>query len=81
MLLHVEVKGTTSPGERVLLTRNEVRHAKETDAAVALFLLAGITVSKHGENPVSSGGSQIVLDPWHIDDGTLEPLAFDYRLP
>ena len=33
--LHVEVKGTTSQGERVLLTRNEVAHAREWYPGVA----------------------------------------------
>lgn len=36
--LHVEVKGTTSRGEKIVLTRNEVAHARGTDATVALFV-------------------------------------------
>ena len=42
--LHVEVKGTTSRGDKVLLTRNEVSHARGTDAGLALFVLAGVVL-------------------------------------
>jgi hypothetical protein len=80
-VLHVEVKGTTSQGERVLLTRNEVFHAKRTESAVALFILARIILIKSDDSVVASGGTQIILDPWHINDGALEALAFEYTLP
>jgi hypothetical protein len=42
--LRVEVKGTTTPGFSILLTRNEVRHARAHDGRMALFLVSEIMV-------------------------------------
>lgn len=79
--LHVEVKGTTTVGEEVLLTPNEVRHAR-TFGHVALFVLAGIEVVRRPDGTVeASGGRPTVFDPWTIDDGVLEPIGFKYRVP
>src|SRR5262249_15610418 len=38
--LRVEVKGTTSEGNRILLTRNEVTHARRVFPPIALYVLA-----------------------------------------
>jgi hypothetical protein len=40
--LHVEVKGTTSDGTQILLTANEVRHARDHYPKVALFILGKV---------------------------------------
>jgi hypothetical protein len=42
---HVEVKGTTSAGERVPLTRNEVAHARECHPNVVLIVVSRIRVT------------------------------------
>jgi len=78
--LHVEVKGTTTSGARVLLTRNEVAHARATYPDVALFVLAGITLGPRPEY-AASGGRATVLHPWRLDDAGLEALGFEYTLP
>ena len=44
--LRVEVKGTTSPGDRILLTRNEVTHARRMFPRVALYVLADIQLQR-----------------------------------
>lgn len=78
---HVEVKGTTGgPGE-VLLTPNEVAHAR-TYPFVALFVVSNIAVQRgeHDER-TTSGGTTTLLHPWSIDDGQLQPLGFRYCLP
>jgi hypothetical protein len=46
--LHVEVKGTTSDGDRVLLTRNEVSHARDWYPRVALIVVSCIELIKYG---------------------------------
>ena len=66
--LRVEVKGTTSAGRKVLLTRNEVRHAHGTDDEIALFILAGVTVSEEDGRVRARGGVHRVLHPWTLDD-------------
>ena len=78
--LHVEVKGVTSDGSEVNLTRNEVEHARER--RTALFVLSHVEVSyADGGEPVASGGNARVLCPWRVDDGDLTALAYSYRVP
>lgn len=78
---HVEVKGTTSDGTEVILTPNEVRHARE-HPDTALFVLSNIIVERSQDGTVTTaGGDKHVYDPWPIDDGTLVPLGFRYLVP
>jgi hypothetical protein len=74
--LRVEVKGTTSLGLSVLLTRNEVRHAQENNGCVALFVVSNIVANVSG----CTGGAIHVLEPWDIQKDELEPVAFECRL-
>lgn len=75
--MRVEVKGTTSLGHSVLLTRNEVLHAQENRGVVALFLVSKIRVSASGS---CCGGKTHALEPWDIRDDELKPIAFECRL-
>jgi hypothetical protein len=78
---HVEVKGTTQDGTEVLLTPNEVSHAREIQH-VALFILSNVVVERADDGTVTAtGGVRHHYDPWHIDDGTLIPLGFRYQVP
>jgi hypothetical protein len=80
-VLHVEVKGTTSTGERVLLTRNEVAEAKASYPGTALFVLADVTVAKEaGGRPSARGGRVVVLEPWMPSDEHLDPVAYEYAV-
>lgn len=79
--IHVEVKGVSTDGAEVNLTRNEVAHAREYRRPV-LFVVSGIEVSYGGDGgPVAGGGQARILDPWRLDDGELAALAYSYRLP
>jgi hypothetical protein len=78
---HVEVKGTTADGTEVILTPNEVRHAREHPDA-ALFILSNIIVERSQDGTVTAtGGEKHVYDPWPIDNGTLVPLGYRYLVP
>lgn len=78
---HVEVKGTTSDGADVILTPNEVAHARRLEH-VALFILSNVLVERADDGAATAtGGVRHIYDPWHIDDGTLIPLGFRYRVP
>jgi hypothetical protein len=57
-VLRVEVKGTTSTGERVVLTRNEVAQAKAEYPNTALYVLADVTVVKGTDDRPSVRGRQ-----------------------
>lgn len=68
--LRVEVKGTTGGGDSVLLTRNEVQHARQHYPHVALFIVHGIQLTGRGtEAPSASGGHVRLFNPWDLDDG------------
>lgn len=75
--LRVEVKGTTSRGLSVLLTRNEVRHAEANIDRMALFVVSEISARSPGD---CSGGIVRVLEPWDIHQDQLDPVAFECRL-
>src|SRR5439155_22462295 len=68
-ILHVEVKGTTSEGGSILLTANEVAHARNF-RHTTLFVLHDIRVE--GNPPRATGGEARILDPWTIDEDQLE---------
>ncbi len=77
--LRVEVKGTTSEGAQVLLTPNDVAHARRYHPHVALFVVARIRVEgAETATPRVSGGEPDVIYPWLIDDDRLTPLGFAY---
>ena len=71
-ILHVEVKGTHTRGEKVELTDGEVRHNRNTaDCAAdyhAFYEVARITVSPEGEITRSDGEEVTCILPWIIDE-------------
>jgi hypothetical protein len=80
--LHVEVKGTTGDGIAVLLTPNEVDHARRQHPHVALFVAAGIrVVGAPDGSPQAADGAPRIYEPWQIDDGVLTPLGYSYVPP
>jgi len=78
---YVEVKGTTTDGAEVILTPNEVAHARENPCA-ALFVVSNITVERAEDGSMTAAnGQHFCYDPWRLDDGTLTPLGFRYQVP
>jgi hypothetical protein len=78
--LFVEVKGTTSPGETVILTRNEVALHQREYPSNALFIVTHIQLEK-GDEPKASGGIPRVISPWKILHEALNPLGYEYQVP
>lgn len=78
--LHVEVKGTTTRGDEVRLTPNEVAHARAY-SRTALFVVSevGIGIEADG-TPVASGGKQRVFNPWAFDPSRVQATGYVYRL-
>lgn len=75
--LHVEVKGTTSLGEAVVLTRREVELHRDTFPANALIVVHSIELD--GEK--ASGGQVTHIQPWAIHDDDLQVIGYTYRTP
>ena len=77
--LHVEVKGTTGAGAKVILTRNEVAFQKSCFPENALLIVSNIEISFEGEIR-TSGGKITFISPWKIDDSDLVPISFEYSV-
>ncbi len=78
-VVKVEVKGTTTDGAQVVLTRNEVNLHRAEHPHTALAVVRNVTLDRSGERPVASGGELVLVMPWEIDEGGLSPIAYDYR--
>ncbi len=76
--LHVEVKGTTTDGRAVILTPNEVKHARSrTEAKKTLYVLHSIQL-KRGK---AGNGQQIVISRWQLQEAALRPTGYIYTVP
>jgi len=74
--LHVEVKGTTTDGDAIVLTYNEVKHACDRRNSCVLFVLHSIRL----KGKKASGGKRFVMDPWRPQQAKLTPVSYTYRL-
>ncbi len=80
--LHVEVKGTSTDGSGVLLTRNEVTHAHAYYPLVSLFIVANVQLQRANDGTcIASGGQNIVREPWNLNEKDLSALTYSYRVP
>ena len=78
--LFVEVKGTTSDGESIILTKNEVAFHRDTWPRNALIVVTAIILDHSGERPSARGGSLSMVSPWEIEDDRLAPISFLYSM-
>jgi hypothetical protein len=76
--IQVEVKGTTTERTKVILTPNEVDHAR---AAYPNGVLLVVSKIHRSEGNVCYGGNVGEFNPWSIDKGRLEPVGYEYSVP
>lgn len=79
--LYVEVKGTTTRGEKVILTKNEVAFAREHGPDMVLYIRSDVELTGRKGNPSASGGAARIIRPWDVDKGTLEASQYEYEPP
>jgi hypothetical protein len=80
-VLHVEVKGTTTVGDRVIVTRGEVDEARRLAPDTELFVLADVHLTTAPDGVVvAAGGRRRVSSAWGMDSDALVPLGFELRL-
>ncbi len=79
--LTVEVKGTTSEGEKVVLTGNEVSHHEQAFPNNALVIVRDIVLHRHPKSPKASGGHLYELRCWEIDANSLRIISCTYKVP
>jgi hypothetical protein len=85
-ILHVEVKGTQSRGEKIELTDGEVRHNRNAADCPAdyhaFYEVARIKVSPEGEITRTGEEKVICILPWTIDEEhDLAPIKYTYTVP
>jgi len=76
---YIEVKGTISLGEKVVLTKNEVLLHRQEYPNNALVVVSQIELDR-SEPPSAAGGKVLFISPWKIEDSDLEALGYDYRI-
>jgi hypothetical protein len=78
--LYVEVKGTRSKGDSVVLTPKEVQHAEQFGDKSALYVIHSVKV-RGSRQPKVSGGHERIIQPWNLEEGTLRPQGYVFSLP
>lgn len=78
-MLYLEAMGTTTAGERVIVTRNEVDFAREHPGECVMGIVSGITLDAAGD--VNPGSGELRLSAWELDEDDLVPLSFDFYPP
>ncbi|MFG2419291.1 MrcB family domain-containing protein [Streptomyces sp. NPDC048448] len=76
--LHVEVKGTTSAGLEVILTRAEVEKQRKYYPDNALVVVHSIELDRTGAEPATSGGVLHCTSPWVVEDEDLTVISYAY---
>jgi hypothetical protein len=77
----VEVKGSTGGAEEVIVTPNEVEHARAR-GDVWLGIVSGILLDRDADGTLSArGGTLSWHRPWVVDDGELVPLGYKWVAP
>lgn len=76
----VEVKGTTSPGTQVVLTRNEVALHRTRYPNNALVVVDSIELHRSGGETQASGGRLTLISPWQVRPEAPTPIAYQYAL-
>ncbi len=77
--LSVEVKGSTGNASSVMLTRNEVSFQRNAYPLNGLFIVSNIKLVE-GEILTASGGDILFISPWAIDDESLKPISYQYKI-
>ena len=73
----VEVKGTTSTGASVVLTRNEVKHHRSVHPSSSLIVVHTIRLSGPSRTKATEG-TLLEISPWQIHEMDLDPIGYDY---
>jgi hypothetical protein len=78
--LFVEVKGTTSGGDSIILTRNEVLLHQECHPNNCLIVVHDIHLAGNGDDVTASGGVLEIQAPWLIEADRLKVVSYVYAM-
>lgn len=74
----VEVKGTQTAGETIVLTKNEVDLSRAHGVNMVLFIVHSIVLNK--KSVKKGSGVVSIIHPWRVNDDKLTPISFTYKL-
>lgn len=77
---YVEVKGTQTKGDAVILTKNEVEHANRNPGNSIMVIVHDLKI-KDGDPPMADGGEVEVLECWEIEQEDLTALQYQWKVP
>lgn len=77
----VEVKGTSTAGEKVILTSGEVLAARQPGVVTDLFVVRNIDVTRTDAGREVSGGTAHIVRGWIPLDEHLEAKQYSYVVP
>lgn len=82
-IVHVEVKGSVGQARTILLTKNEVLHARDSDGwRTDLVIVSCIDLERKAAGGwVASGGQLRCIEEWLPADSDLVPTQFEYQVP
>jgi hypothetical protein len=74
----VEVKGTQTAGDTIILTKNEVDLSRTQCDGMVLFIVHSIVMNKKA---VKKGSGVVsIVDPWRVSNDRLTAISFMYRV-
>lgn len=81
IIIHVEVKGTTTDGSEVELTIGEVKDARNKSWRSDLFVVSNIELTPLGKTYIPSGGEEFFFANWRPEVKDLEAIRYRYKVP
>lgn len=76
--LFIEVKGTQTLGEKIILTKNEVEMSKKYGDQMVLFLVHSIEMNK--KRTKKNSGKVVIKSPWKLNESRLVPISYAYTI-
>jgi hypothetical protein len=76
--IYLEAKGTQSGGDSVIVTRNEVHHARQHPGECVMGVWSGMRIA---DGMVDRTAGHFKILPFSPDDQDLRPRDFDWMLP
>jgi len=74
----IEVKGTQTKAENIILTKNEVALSKSHGKKMILFIVHSIEMNK--KSVKKGSGVMKIIKPWVVNPDMLTPISYTYKM-
>lgn len=79
-IVEVEVKATTGILDQVIITKNELRNARNSENTTALFVVYGIKIKYENKKIYAEGGQHKIFYNWLPQEDELTPISYWYKI-